>query len=67
MTFTNPQKNNQNNESNDIIIDIPFIAAQVISIAANQTGRSYLQVLAINTFLLLSAKLIFKLFKKIND
>lgn len=50
MTFTNPQKNNQNNESNDIIIDIPFIAAQVISIAANQTGRSYIQVLAINIF-----------------
>lgn len=59
-------KNNQNNEQNDIIIDLPFITAQVISIAANQIGHSYFKVIAINIFLLLSAKLIFVLVGKIN-
>lgn len=65
MTLNSPSKINQNNGTNDIIIDLPFIAAQIISIAANQIGRSYLQVLAINVFLLLLVKLVFVLINKI--
>lgn len=56
------------NESNDIIIDIPFITAQVISVAANQTGHNYIQVIVFNIILLLAAKLVFiiiKFFKKL--
>ena len=64
MEPTIPPKNNPKIQSNDIIIDIPFITAQVISIAANQTGRSYFQVVAMNVLLLLVAKLIFILVKK---
>ena len=67
MEPTIPSKNNQNIESNDIIIDIPFIAAQVISITANQSGRSFFQVVAINIFLLLAAKMIFVLIKKFKE
>lgn len=66
MTFAIPPKNNQNNQSNDIIIDLPFITAQVISIAANQIGHSYVKVIAINIFLLLAAKLFFVLIGKVN-
>ena len=65
MTLNSPSKINQNNGTNDIIIDLPFISAQIISIAANQIGHSYVQVLAINIFLLLSAKLAFVLVNKI--
>lgn len=65
MTLNSSSKINQNNQTNDIIIDLPFISAQIISIAANQVGNSYVQVLAINIFLLLSAKLVFVLINKI--
>ncbi len=63
MTSTIPS---QNNRQNDIIIDPPFIIAQIISIVANQMGNGYKEVLAINIFLLLLAKLFFVLTNKIN-